>query len=186
MTKTKIIIVSISVILAVAIIISTTLFWCFTSGRSYKFQERTYSFSGEPYAISDGLFIEELSISFKKISLSQYKQANYVNTIRNKRNKFCYSVVLSIKFAGDTEPVQYNFTENPSSLYPYPPNKNSYPPNEYWIVFENADINANIRVLLTAKSLNYNSLKNCADKFDVIFVLNDAFNEVTQIPLSVM
>ena len=176
MTKIKLVAVSISVVLVV-VVLSTTLFWCFTSGRSYKFQERTYSFSGEPYAISDGLFIEELSISFKKISLSQYKQANYVNTIRNKRNKFCYSVVLSIKFAGDTEPAQYNFTENPSSLYPYPPNKNSYPPNEYWIVLEQNIVNSKVAIFISAKSLNHTSHRNEASQFEMKIILDNSSDE---------
>lgn len=80
---------------------------------------KTSSFSDEELLFSDnnGYHIETMSMTFKKIGLSEYNKADGKNVIKNSRDLKKYHVDLFIKFAEEDEGHHYDFVFDDSVFF---------------------------------------------------------------------
>ena len=95
---------------------------------AYSYKESVYSFkrtaenTDEELLLSDDcdLHIEEVSMTFKRISLTQFNKAKYKNVIKNSHDLKKYHVDLYIKFAEEEEGHYYDFYSDDTIMYEHP------------------------------------------------------------------
>ena len=79
---------------------------CFKEEK-YNLKEGTFSYINGDFELVDDLYVEEIKLKFKRITLEEFNERNHINCVKDRKNKNPYSVELYIKFLGE-EIKQYD------------------------------------------------------------------------------